>query len=160
MRKILFISLSVVGLAIVASGCYNINIPQARPYVVAPLSVQARSIALLDNIPQNCTYLGIVEGIEQPYGHVLRDEMLMRESAINKAKNQAALIGGFNRYITILPVKEDCRTLTERPCQPLNLNTRGPDWLPPFRYKITADPEWLPPLRYKITAQVYDCGAR
>ncbi|WP_291935802.1 hypothetical protein [Campylobacter sp.] len=111
------------------------------PFQVVQLQENARGITVARSTPYNCTVLGEVEGRSENNGYGANLQ-LMRDSAVNDAKNNAAYVIGEGKRAMINIVSEKAVCL---------LNGQRVDCSGNVIGYVQS---------YRINAQVFDCGIK
>lgn len=131
------ISVLVACLAVSFNGC----IDTTPPFKVAQLNESARGITVARSTPYNCTVLGEIEGRSENRGYGANLQV-MRDSAINDAKNNASYVIGEGKRAMINITSEKAVCLYNEQQKDCTNGQVG---------RIQS---------YRVNAQIFDCGAK
>ena len=131
------ISVLVACLATSFNGCVDME----PPCKVTQLNESARGITVAKSTPYNCTVLGEIEGRSENHGYGANLQV-MRDSAVNDAKNNASYVVGTGKRAMINITSEKAVCLYDEQQRDCTDRQVG---------RIQS---------YRVNAQIFDCGAK
>lgn len=143
-RVVVLVAFSLLSITMVGCG---------KKYQPKALDMQAKRVALSQQPPQGCTYIGEAEGMENDLFAVHNGGLVdnIRGGVLNDLRNNAAHLANPTRRLVVVPLYERCYQLeggwSQVTSKEINCQT----------YKNTFGDAPLSSM--VIKGSVYDCGA-